>query len=103
MAQGLLRTVQGNAIVVAQAIVLKHAFKFHQLGEYGIAVHGVKLDDSATGVSPERPADTGHAAPPGHAKCATRGALPGAWERLKRFRRSYSGDGHQKLARTGLK
>ena len=51
MAQGLLRTVQGTAIVVAQAIVLKHAFKFHQLGEYGIAVQGMKLDDLATGVA----------------------------------------------------
>ena len=62
MPQGLLRTVQGDAIVIAQAIVLKHAFKFHQLGEYRIAVHSMKLDDSATGVSPEAPAGAGSAA-----------------------------------------
>jgi hypothetical protein len=50
MPQGLLRTVQGDAIVIAQAIVLKHTFKFQQLGEYGVAVHVRNLDDSATGV-----------------------------------------------------
>jgi hypothetical protein len=50
MPQGLLCAVQGNPIVVAQAIVLKHAFKFQQLGEYGVAIHSGRLDDSATGV-----------------------------------------------------
>jgi hypothetical protein len=50
MPQSLPRTVQGNPIVIAQAIVLKHAFKFQQLGEYGVAVHVRRLDDSATGV-----------------------------------------------------
>jgi hypothetical protein len=28
MPQGLLRAVQGNTIVIAKTIVLKHAFKF---------------------------------------------------------------------------
>jgi hypothetical protein len=40
MPHGLLRAVQGDAIV--QAIVLKHAFKFQQLGVYGVAVHDCK-------------------------------------------------------------
>jgi hypothetical protein len=40
--QGLLRAVQGDAIVIVQAIVLKHAFKFQQLGVYGVAVHDCK-------------------------------------------------------------
>ena len=53
MPQGLLRTVQGDAIVVAQAIVLKHAFKFHQFSKYGIAVHGMKLEVLATHVAPK--------------------------------------------------
>jgi|HubBroStandDraft_3_1064219.scaffolds.fasta_scaffold225019_1 hypothetical protein len=40
--QGLLRTMQGNAIVIAQTVVLKYAFKFQQLGVYGVAVHDCK-------------------------------------------------------------
>jgi hypothetical protein len=42
MPQGLLRAVQGNAIVVAQTVVLTYAFKFQQLGVYGVAVHDRK-------------------------------------------------------------
>jgi hypothetical protein len=43
MPQGLLRAVQGNAIVIVQTIILKHAFKFQQLGEYGVTVHDPKV------------------------------------------------------------
>ena len=42
MLQGLLRTMQGNAIVIAQTVVLKYAFKFQQLGVYGVAIHVYK-------------------------------------------------------------
>jgi hypothetical protein len=63
MPQRLLCAVQGDAIVVAQAIVLKHALKFHQLGEYGVAVHVRNLDDSSTAVAAKaRPASAGYAA-----------------------------------------
>ncbi len=43
--------MQGNAILIVQTIVLKYAFKFHQFGEYCVAVHVRNLDDSATGVA----------------------------------------------------
>ena len=77
MPQGLLRTVQGDAIVIAQAIVLKHAFKFHQLGDYRIAVHGMKLDDGDRRLALSAPLRGQRRNPlcPGHAKCRHGDAL----------------------------
>ena len=46
MPQGLLRTVQSDAIIIAQAIILQHAFNFQQFSVDGVAVHAGMVTDS---------------------------------------------------------
>jgi hypothetical protein len=64
MPQGLLCTLQGDAIVIVQPIILHHAFKFHQFGEYGVAIHIPRVVDSTACVI--RPVE------PAHRRCVRR-------------------------------
>jgi hypothetical protein len=49
VSQRLLGAMKGVAIVVVQAVVLKHTLDFEQLGHDCIARHGLIIDDSRSG------------------------------------------------------